>query len=121
MSDNISLEATKIVNQSVKAFTNLLKEFPKNGADNFIYDESTLKKIASAAAALAEMARLVKQKTTSLGEPERDAVKESFATLSRLMAELPRKPADEFLYDRMIHQLVEDARETITKLSRLFP
>lgn len=119
MSDNISLDAKKIINQSIKTFANLLKEFPKNAAEDFIYDESTLKKIGNVGDALTEMANLVKQKTTSLGETERNALKESHKILSLLMDELPGDPADEFLYDRMIHQQVVDARETIAKLSHI--
>ncbi|MEN8154430.1 MAG: hypothetical protein ABFR75_10450 [Acidobacteriota bacterium] len=41
--------------------------------------------------------------------------------LSLLLEELPTDSSDEFLYDRTIHNLVEDAREVVIKLGRYFP
>jgi hypothetical protein len=111
MPDNISLEAKEIINESIKAFTNLLKEFPKTISGGFVYDESTLKKIENVGEALSGMA--------SLGETENAVIKESFKILSQLMAELPRDSTDEFLYDHETHRQVEKARDTIAKLSRI--
>lgn len=119
MSDKIALDAGKIINHSIETFANLLKEFPKNAADSFVYDESTLKKIGSSGAALAKMAALLKRGKTSFGKIEKSTVEESYNILSRLMDEMPKSPADEFSYDRAIHLQVEEARQAIKKLSHL--
>jgi len=116
MPDNINPDAKRVINRSVNVFKNLLKEFPKNAADDFIYDESTLGKINDAAGVLTEMAALIAKKATA-GESEQGIIKKSHKTLTLLMEELPRDPADEFLYDRNIHRQVESARETIEQLS----
>lgn len=107
MSDTITPDAKQVINQTITAFANLLKEFPKNATDDFIYDASTLRKIENAGKALTKMTTILQRN------------KASHHTLSSLMDELPKNPADEFLYDRAIHKLVEDARETITQLNRL--
>lgn len=117
MPDNISMDAKNFLDQVIKAFTNLLKEFPRNAAEDFVYDASTLEKIGKAGEILAKMAGFVKQDNSSLGGAEKKAVKESYNILSRLMDELPKDPADEFMYDRTIHRQVEDARESIVTLS----
>ncbi|MCK5058962.1 MAG: hypothetical protein KAT34_20110 [Candidatus Aminicenantes bacterium] len=119
MSDNIHPGAKKIIHQSIKAFTNLLKEFPKNAAENFIYDGSTLEKIENAGKALTEMATLLHHKNNPFGEAEKNTLKESYKILTLLMDELPKDPADEFLYDRTIHHHVENARETIEQLNHI--
>lgn len=111
MPDNISSEAKEIISRSVKAFTNLLKEFPKEEAGDFVYDESTLKKIGNAADILSEMA--------ALSEASSEPLKESFKKLSQLLDELPKDSSDEFLYDREIHRQVEEARDTIVKLNQI--
>ena len=120
MSDNISMKATNIFKRSIKTFTNLLKEFPKNAVEDFIYDDSTLKKIEAAGDALTDMTTFFKQEATHFKESERDTVKKALKILSQLMDELPKDSADEFMYDRMIHRMVEESRETITKLNHLF-
>ena len=120
MSENISLDPKKIVNQSIKTFKNLLKEFPKNATDDFFYDDNTLQKIRDADKTLTEMVTFFNQQSSSLAEAERDTVKDALNKLSLLMEELPKDSADEFLYDRIFHNQVEDAREIILKLSRLF-
>jgi hypothetical protein len=119
MPDNISLDVLEILNQTNKTFSNLLKEFPKNAGDDFIYDESTLEKISHANIALDNITPLADKILNDLGEKNQILVKDPIKSFSRLMAELPRDPADEFLYDRMVHQLVEAARETVVKLNRL--
>lgn len=111
MPDNMSSQAEEIVSRSVKAFTNLLKEFPKDAADEFVYDESTLKKIGNAGDVLSEMAALSETGSAPLKEP--------FKKLSQLMKELPKDASDEFLYDRDIHRHVEDAREATAKLNNI--
>ena len=111
MPDTISSEAKEIISKSVKAFTNLLKEFPKGAADEFFYDASTLKKIGNVGDVLNEMA--------TLEETGSESLKESFKILSQLMDELPKDSSDEFLYDREIHRKVEGARGTIAKLQNI--
>ena len=111
MPDNMSLQAKEIISRSIQAFTNLLKEFPRDAADEFVYDESTLLKIGDVGDVLAEMAKLTKTGSAPL--------KESFKVLSGLMDELPKEASDEFLYDREIHRQVEDARAAIEKLSTI--
>jgi len=119
MSDTINPDAKQVISQTVKAFANLLKEFPKNATDDFIYDASTLKKIENAGQALTKMTTLLQQNKVSSVETENNSIKASHHTLSSLMDELPKNPADEFLYDRAIHKQVEDARETVAQLNRL--
>ncbi len=119
MSDKIALDAGKIINQSIETFANLLKEFPKNAADSFIYDGSTLKKIGSAAAALSEMTALLERGMPSFTAQDKNMVEESHDILARLMDELPRSPVDEFSYERTIHRRVADARQAIEKLKNL--
>ena len=118
MSDNISVGARDILERFLKSFVNLLKEFPKNATDEFVYDDSTLKKIGNAADALNNMDGLFEGEANPFGQ-EGGRVKESVALLSRLLDELPKNAADEFLYDRDIHQQVEEARDTIVKLYEL--
>jgi hypothetical protein len=120
MAEDVSLNATEVVSQSIKTFSNLLKEFPKSAADDFIYDDSTLEKIASAEEALGGMAAFLKGKTSHLSKEDKAVLKGAHDILSKLMAELPRDAADEFLYDRLIHQQVEGARQAIVTLSDLF-
>ena len=119
MSDKISSEAKNIFNRSVKIFANLLKEFPKNAADDFIYDDSTLKKIGDALKALKDMKTFFSKKGSSLGDEE-NTVKDSLKIFSLLMDELPKDPSDEFMYDRVIHHMVEDTRGAISKITQLF-
>jgi len=117
--ERANLDVKAIVEESLRTFTNLLKEFPRQATDEFVYDASTLKKIDRAAAALTQMAGLCTPDSTSIGGAQADIVRESHAVLSRLMSELPRAAADEFLYDRRIHRLVEDARMTLVRLNAL--
>ena len=63
----------------------------------------------------------MKTKSASLGKEEKTKVKDSLKILTRLMDELPKDPADEFMYDRVIHQLVEEARVTVVNLGQFFP
>jgi hypothetical protein len=116
MPDNMDAKAKQIFDQFTTTFANLLKEFPKNPAEDFIYDGSTLKKISHAANAWTDITTLLKQRPDSLEENHRARIDKSFKTFNQLMEELPRDPADEFLYDRVIHQLVVKARETIDQL-----
>ena len=117
MSAAISLQPTGEQKRSLKTFANLLKEFPKNASDGFIYDESTLKKVNRACDALHHVTELIKQKSSSLGEGGTHKIAGSQKILAQFLDELPREAADEFLYDRTIHRLVEQSREIITKLS----
>jgi hypothetical protein len=117
MSAAISLQPTEEQKRSLKTFANLLKEFPKNPSDGFIYDESTLKKINQACDALHEVTELIRQKSSNLDEDGINKIAGSQKILAQLMDELPREAADEFLYDSTIHRLVEQAREIITMLS----
>ena len=117
MSAAISLQTTEEQKRSLKTFANLLKEFPKNPLDGFIYDESTLKKINRACDALHDVTELIRQKSSNLGEEGIDKIAGSQKILAQLMDELPREAADEFLYDGTIHQLIEQSREIIGKLS----
>lgn len=120
MSGNISLETSKRLNQVLATFSNLLKEFPKNAIDDFSYDDSTLKKISQAGDSLTETVGFFKKKSTAITKEDKARIKQSLKVLSLLMAELPKNPEDEFSYDRMIHQLVEDARETVAGLAQIF-
>jgi len=117
MSAAISFQPTGEQKRSLKTFANLLKEFPKNASDGFIYDESTLKKINRACDALHHVTELIRQKSSSLDEGGTHKIDGSQKILAKLLDELPREAADEFLYDRTIHRLVEQSREIITKLS----
>jgi len=119
MSDTINPDAKQVINQTVTAFANLLKEFPKNAAEDFVYDESTLRKIGNAGQALTKMTTMLQQDKTSSVETENNSIEAFHHTLSSLLGELPKNPADEFLYDRAIHKQVEDARETVEQLNRL--
>lgn len=119
MADNISQEKKEIIDQAINTYAKLLKEFPKNAAEDFIYDSSTLAKIGRAGDALNKMASLLKGQQTSPDETGKDTLRDAHDVLSRLMAELPKNPVDDFSYDRAVHQLVEDARETLEKLSRI--
>jgi hypothetical protein len=120
MAGRLKLEEKKDVKRLLKVFANLLKEFPKRGTEEFIYDESTLKKIENCRDAMTEMATLLNKKTTSLDHTDKNAVKESLIKLSSLIDELPTDPADEFLYDRSVHKMVEYAREAIANLGHIF-
>jgi hypothetical protein len=119
MADTINPDMKQVIKQTVNAFANLLKEFPKNAAEDFIYDASTLSKIEDADNAVSEMATLFQQDKTSFGETETNRLKESYHLLTLLMDELPKDPTDEFLYDRTIHRQVENAREAVEQLSRI--
>jgi len=120
MANNLSSEEKLSFNQSIQTFSNLFKEFPKKATEDFIYDESTLKKIGDAEDALNEITSLINQISKDLEEQLSNEVKQSLKILSQLMEELPKDAADEFLYDRLIHRQVEDSRETIAKLGALF-
>ena len=111
----------KVIQQSIKTFNNLLKEFPKNAADDFIYDDSTINKIGLANESLKLMSKLTASPNNALEQNVLKVVKESIETISKLMKELPESSEDEFLYDRNSHQLVENARGSLTKLNSLFP
>jgi hypothetical protein len=121
MAEQTSSGATGILQETFKVFVNLLKEFPKSSGGDFIYDDATIKKIKQAAEALAEMESLSKKKTLALKKEDRKIVEESVAVLAGLLGELPRKSSDEFLYDRVIHQKVENAREAIVRLGGILP
>lgn len=121
MAEQKSSGSTGIIKETFKVFVNLLKEFPKNFTGDFIYDDATIKKIKRAVEALREMDMLAKKGSTGLGKKAQEIVKESVGVLSRLLNELPRKSTDEFLYDRLIHQKVEEAREVIVKMGGLVP
>jgi hypothetical protein len=121
MSEKISADATNIIKKTFKVFGNLLKEFPRSATEDFIYDENTIEKISNAEDTLKEMSGFIKKKSASLGKEEKNMVKDSFGILARLMDELPKDPSDEFLYDRVIHQLVEQARVVIVNLGQFFP
>jgi len=121
MSEKISAEAIKMIKQTFKVFGNLLKEFPRSAADDFIYDENTIEKISHADGILKEMSGFIKKNSASLGKEEKTMIKDSLGILSRLMNELPKDPADEFMYDRVIHQMVEEARVAIVDLGQFFP
>ena len=116
MSAPISLETTEEQKRSLKTFANLLKEFPKNSLDGFIYDESTLKKIKHACGALSDVTKLISQKSSKLGEDGTNKIAGSQKILAQLMDELPRDADDEFSYDSTIHQIIEQSREIIAKL-----
>lgn len=120
MSDKVSSDAKKVIKKTFKTFVNLLKEFPKSASEDFVYDDSTLKKIGNAGQALKELAVFVKAHKSDFPAEERQTVKDCQTVLSRLMEEMPLNSEDEFLYDPLIHQKVEDARETIVKLGSLF-
>jgi hypothetical protein len=115
MSGNGAMDIEDFLGEFSKTFRNLLKEFPKRATDDFIYDESTMTKIGKASEALAQLSALSGEKTAALQENER--IKKCHKILSQLMDELPKDPADEFAYDRTIHQLVEDARQTLADLA----
>ena len=121
MPEKISADATNIIKKTFKVFGNLLKEFPRSAADDFIYDENTIEKINKAEETLKEMRGFFKKKSASLGKEEKNMVKDSLSILTQLMDELPKDPADEFMYDRMIHELVEQARVTIVNMGQFFP
>ena len=117
MSENGSSHVKDLLGEFSKTFKNLLKEFPKTAVDDFIYDDSTMKKIAKASASMLELYFLFGKKTTAFVDIER--IKESHAILSQLMDEVPKDPADDFAYDRAIHQMVEDARHTLAELDNM--
>lgn len=121
MVDQKSSGSSVIIKETFKVFVNLLKEFPKNSTGEFIYDDATIKKIKQAAIALADLDTLSGKKSAALKKGDRMIVEESVRVLSGLLAELPKKSSDEFLYDRLIHQKVEKAREVIVRLGSLFP
>lgn len=121
MPGKISLEATKCINHVMATFSNLLKEFPKNATEDFSYDDSTLNKISQSGDALTETISFFKKKSTAITKENKARINKSLKVFSLLMAELPKNPEDEFSYDRMIHQLVEDARETVAELAEIIP
>jgi hypothetical protein len=106
MTENNSPDSNAKVAQALKSFSNLLKEFPKNPSEDFIYDGSTIDKITAAGEALP---RLKKHFKKNKGEMVK--------ILDALMEELPKDSSDEFLYDREIHHLVVKSRKIIQKLS----
>ena len=120
MSDKVSSDAKKVIKKTFKMFVNLLKEFPISASEDFVYDDSTLKKIGNAGQALNELAAFVKVHKSAFPAEERQTVKDCQTVLSGLMEEMPLSSEDEFLYDPLIHQKVEDARETIVKLGSMF-
>lgn len=121
MSEKISADAINIIKKTFKVFGNLLKEFPRNAADDFIYDENTIEKIKNAQVTLTEMRGFIRKKSASLGKEEKSMVTDALKILGQLLDELPKDPADEFMYDRMIHQMVEQARVAIVNLGQFFP
>ncbi len=120
MSDNVSSEAKKIIKKTFKTFVNLLKEFPISASEDFVYDDSTLKKIGNAGQILKELVIFINAQPGVFPAEEWQTVKDCQAVLSGLMEEMPLNSEDEFLYDPLIHQKVEDARETVVKLGDLF-
>ncbi len=119
MVDKISTDTKKVIGHSIKSFGNLLKEFPKIATDNFVYDDSTLKKIGDASNSLNQWNNQLERIANQLDDKTKDEVKVSLNVLTQLMDELPKNSNDEFWYDRTIHQMVEDARETIYKLDQI--
>ncbi len=119
MSENNLSENSKKISPSIKTFTNLLKEFPKNAAENFSYDISTLKKIKKAGTALIELTNIVEQNTFSQEKMEGNMEKGALKILSQLLEELPKDSSDEFRYDETIYRKVEAARHSIENLSKL--
>lgn len=117
MSDKGTVDVKDFLGECSRTFKNLLKEFPRKATDDFIYDESTMTKIGKASEALAELSAMFGEITVSHQESER--IKESHKILGQLMAELPKDPADDFAYDRFIHQLVEDARLALADLDNM--
>lgn len=120
MSDKVSSDTKKVIEKTFKTFVNLLKEFPISASEDFVYDDSTLKKIGNAGQALKELDTFVQVQPSVFPAEERQTVKDCQVVLSGLMDELPLGPEDEFLYDPLIHQKVEDARETVVKLGSMF-
>lgn len=113
-------DGSTIIQQLFKAFVNLLKEFPRNARQDFIYDDSTLKKISKADQTLKEFVEFNRAQPKAFPDEERLTIKECQSILSALMGEMPLSPEDEFLYDSDIHQRVERAREAVVKLGDLF-
>jgi hypothetical protein len=120
MVDNKSSDAAKVIKNTFEAFVNLLKEFPRSAGEDFIYDDSTLKKITRGNEALNALISQLKKSKSGFSADEKRALKEPQSTLSRLMEEMPLSPEDEFLYDSEIHQLVMESREAVVKLGNLF-
>ncbi len=118
MFENISVDAQKLMKRTIKAFTNLLKEFPKNADDNFVYDESTLEKIGTAGVALDGLASLLNRESHYLGEAEKKIISGYHQKLDKFIKELPQDPSDEFSYHPEFHDITEEARETVEKLSQ---
>ena len=118
MADNLPAESRESLERFLKPFVNLLKEFPKNAADDFIYDDSTLKKIGHAVEALTHMTGNLSGGSNPFGDAG-ELVKESLGIFSRLLEELPKDSSDEFLYDRAIHTQVDVAREAVVNLYQL--
>ena len=100
---------------------NVLPEFPKIDAEDFIYDESTLTKIAAARTALGELSVLLDKDTPLPGKEKTETAGDFLPKLSLLLDELPADSSDEFLYDRTFHNLVQDARKVIIELGYYFP
>ena len=121
MTDESALKTSAATFQLLKSFGNLLKEFPRQAADDFIYDESTLKKISRATTAMSDIQPYIDCEGESSADADLSAFRGGLVILSRLIVELPKDPADEFVYDREIHQMVEAARGTVGKLNLLFP
>lgn len=120
MAEKISARSLVSVEKVFKAFVNLLKEFPRSASYDFIYDESTLKKIKIAGQSLNELSAYLIEKPQAFKGDMKITIGESLDTLSKLMNELPRSSQDEFSYEPGIHQLVEAAREVIIKMGALF-
>jgi hypothetical protein len=118
MADNLPAEARESLERFLKPFVNLLKEFPKDAVDDFIYDDSTLKKIGAASEELDRTSEVLKRGADHFDEAG-DLVREAIGIFSGLFEELPRDSADEFLYDRDIHNQVEAAREAVVNLYQM--
>lgn len=121
MADQESSGATRVIKETFRAFVNLLKEFPKSSAGDFIYDDATIRKIKLARDALSAMDTLTGKQSPALGKEKKKVVNESVRVLSGLLSELPGRSTDEFSYDREIHLKVKEAREAIVRLGGLFP
>lgn len=120
MPDKVSSDAKNIIEKTFKTFVNLLKEFPKSASEDFVYDDSTLKKIGNAGQILKELDTIVQAQPSAFPAEERQTLKDCQDILSGLMEEMPLNSEDEFLYDLLIHQKVESAREIVVKLGDLF-
>ena len=120
MVDKKTTDSSEIIRNTFGAFVNLLKEFPRSAIEDFIYDESTLKKISKGNDALKALNSAVRDSKSEFSTEQLQTIKDCQTILSLLMEEMPLSPEDEFLYDSEIHQQVEKAREAVVKLGDLF-